>query len=188
MVRSKQLFTGKHLMIIERRNTMNMKEHILAALREQFKRWDELLGGMSEKQITAPHLPSDWSTKDEVSHLWAWQQRSIARLAAATLDREPDYPKWPEELDPNTENVDGINAWIHETTRKFPWSKVYLDWKIGFLRFLELGEKISEKDLLDENKYPWTNGSPLASTLLASYDHHQEHYDGSVLWLDQNKK
>ena len=168
---------------------MNMKEHILAALREQFKRWDELLGSMSEQQITRPHLPSEWSTKDEISHLWAWQQRSIARLAAATLDREPDYPKWPAELDPNSDdNTDKINAWIHETTRKDPWSKVYLDWKIGFLRFLELGEKITEKDLLDEGKYPWMKGSPLAFTLLSCYDHHQEHYDGSIAWLDQSGK
>jgi hypothetical protein len=179
---------SKHLMLIERRITMNMKEHILAALREQFKRWEELLAGMSETQITTPHSPSEWSTKDEISHLWAWQQRSIARLAAATLDREPDYPKWPAELDPNSADVDKLNAWIHETTRKNPWSKVHLDWKIGFLRFLELGEKISEKDLLDAGKYPWMKGSPLAFSLLSSYDHHQEHYDGSVAWLDQNGK
>jgi hypothetical protein len=188
MVTNVQPSASKHLLLIERRATMNMKEHILAALREQFKRWDELLGTMNEKQITTPHLPSEWSTKDEISHLWAWQQRSIARLAAAALERDPEYPKWPEELDPNTDNVDEINAWIHETTKKDPWTKSYLDWKIGFLRFLELGEKISEKDLLDESKYPWMKGSPLAFSLLSSYDHHQEHYDGTVLWLDQNGK
>ncbi len=168
---------------------MTMKEHILAALREQFNRWEILLGYMSEAQVTTPHAPSAWSTKDEISHLWAWQQRSIARLLAATLDREPDFPKWPPELDPNLdENTDKINAWIFETHRIDPWSKVYLDWKIGFLRFLELGEKISEKDLLDSSKYPWMNGSMLALSLLSSYDHHQEHYDTSSAWLDKNGK
>ena len=30
---------------------MNMKEHILAALREQFNRWEELLESLSEEQI-----------------------------------------------------------------------------------------------------------------------------------------
>jgi hypothetical protein len=181
--------TDKRLLLIERRVTMNMKGHILAALREQFNRWEELLAGMSEKQITTPHSPSEWSTRDEISHLWAWQQRSIARLAAASLDREPDYPKWPTELDPDSDaEVDKVNAWIHESTRKDAWSKAHLDWKIGFLRFLELGEKISEKDLLDSGKYPWMKGFPLANTLLACYDHHQEHYDGSVAWLDQNGK
>ena len=33
---------------------MNMKEHILAALQEQYARWEELLAGMDAGQITAP--------------------------------------------------------------------------------------------------------------------------------------
>ena len=48
---------------------MNEKEHILTALRDQFNRWEELLASMSEEQITAPHLPSDWSIKDVIAHL-----------------------------------------------------------------------------------------------------------------------
>ena len=33
---------------------MNMKEHILMALREQFEGWNKLLAGLKEEQITAP--------------------------------------------------------------------------------------------------------------------------------------
>jgi hypothetical protein len=167
---------------------MNMNEHILAALKEQFNRWKGILEPLSEEQITAAHLPSKWSTKDEMAHLWAWQQRSIARLEAGSLDHEPEYPKWPPELDPNAANVDQINDWIFETNRDLPWSKVYLNWKIGYLRFLELGEKISEKDLLNEGRFPWMEGRPLVITMLASYDHHQEHFDGTLDWLRQNTK
>ena len=39
---------------------MNMKEHVLTALREQFEAWEELLASMSEEQITTPLLPSKW--------------------------------------------------------------------------------------------------------------------------------
>jgi hypothetical protein len=56
---------------------MTMKQHILMALREGVDRWQELLAGLSEAQITAPHLYADWSIKDVIAHLWAWQQRSI---------------------------------------------------------------------------------------------------------------
>jgi hypothetical protein len=46
-----------------------------------------------------------------MAHLSAWQKRSIARVAAALLDREPEYPIWPAALDPNLEdNTDPINA------------------------------------------------------------------------------
>jgi hypothetical protein len=166
---------------------MNMKGHILTALRDQFEAWEELLRGMSEEQITTALTPSNWTCKDNIAHLMAWQQRSIARIEAAVSKREPDYPKWPEELDPNIEDVEQINAWIYETYRDQPWSEVHADWKKGFLRFLAIGEKVAEKDLLDSGKYPWMKGIPLAFTLLASYDHHQEHLEKLMEWLEEHR-
>ena len=155
---------------------MNDKQHILTTLRAEFNRWEQLLASLSEEQITAPQLPADWSIKDVIAHLRAWQQRSIARLEAALLNREPEFPKWPAELDPDSEGAtEHINAWIYETYRDQPWSSVHRDWREGFLRFLELGEAIAEKDLLDAGRYPWMEGQPLAFILQASYEHHQEH-------------
>ena len=168
---------------------MNMKGHILTALSEQYDRWEILLNGMLEEQITAPLIPSEWSTKDVMAHLMAWQQRSIARVEAAQLDREPEFPSWLPELDPDEEdNTEQTNAWIYSTYRKQPWTKVHQDWRSGYLRFLEAGERISEKDLLDTGRYPWLKGYPLAYILLASYDHHQEHYEKLLEWLDEQRR
>ena len=157
---------------------MNMQEHILVALREQLNRWEALLATMNEEQITTALLPSVWSTKDVMAHLRAWQQRSIARLEAAQLDREPEFPKWPADLDADSEGgVDRLNAWIYEANRELPWSTVHRNWSQGFLRFLDLGAQISEQDLLDAGRYPWLHGHSLAFILVASYDHHREHLD-----------
>jgi len=157
---------------------MNMKDHIVTALREQFDRWEDLLASLSGEQITAPQMPSDWSTKDVIAHLWAWQKRSIARLEAAIFDREPEFPKWPVEFELESKaGLDKINAWIYETHREQPWTSVYHDWREGFLRFLELSQEIPEKDLLDPQRYPWLGGHPLAFILLVSYDHHREHLE-----------
>ena len=165
---------------------MNMQEHILAALREQLERWEELLATLSEEQVTTPHLPSPWSLKDEIAHLWAWQQRSIARLEAAALDQEPEFPRWPADLDPEAEgDTDPVNAWIYAAYRELPWPKVRRNWAEGFVRLIELGERVSEKDLLDEGRYAWMEGRPLALVLLGTYDHHQEHLEGALAWLWQ---
>jgi hypothetical protein len=166
---------------------MNMQGHILAALREQLDRWEELLATTSEEQVTTPHLPSTWSLKDVIAHLWAWQQRSIARLEAALLDREPEFPRWLPGLDPESEgSTDQTNAWIYAANRELPWSQVHQNWREGFLRFLELGQGVSEKDLLDGGRYPWLQGYPLAFILVASYDHHQEHLDKLLAWLQDH--
>lgn len=167
---------------------MNMKEHILAALREQFDRWEELLANLSDEQILTPLLPSHWSTKDVIAHLMTWQQRSIARLEGALLNRVPEFPKWHSVPDPDSEsNTEKVNTWIYETHHERTWSEVHQDWKDGFLRFLQSGEEISERDLLDPGRYQWLEGQPLAFILFASYDHHQEHLDKLLEWLKEQE-
>ena len=167
---------------------MNMKDHILAALREQFERWEKLLATLTEDQITAPSFDLGWSIKDVISHLWGWQQISVARLEGGTLDREPEFPKWVMELHGVwEENANQTNARIYEINHEQPWSEIYQNWSDGFLRFLELGNKISEKDLLDGDRYSWLNGYSLALILVASYDHHQEHFEKLTNWLQRHE-
>lgn len=157
---------------------MNMKEHILAALKEQFNRWEELLKNLSEEQITTPRFDYDWSIKDVIAHLWAWQQISTARMEAAVYNREPEFPKWTTEVDGDwEENADQTNARIYETNRYKSWSDVYRNWREGFLRLLAAAHPIPEKDLLDASRYSWLDGYSLAFVLVASYDHHQEHLE-----------
>jgi hypothetical protein len=167
---------------------MNDKKQILNMLKEEFNRWEELLGSLSEEQITDPHLPSNLSIKDVIAHLWAWQQRSIARMEAAQHHREPEFPGWPAELHPESaDGLDQVNAWIYETYHDNPWSSVYGDWRAGYLRFLDLGEAIPEKDLLEPGRYAWLEGEPLSLVLQASYDHHHvEHLEPLLAWLRQN--
>jgi hypothetical protein len=163
---------------------MTMKEHILAALREQFESWEELLASLREEQITAPKFGLEWSLKDVMAHLWAWQQISIARMEAGMLDREPEYTQWIMSVGEDwEENADQVNAVIFENNHEKPWPEVYQKWRNGFLQFLELGNNISERDLLNGDKYPWLKGYPLAFILVASYDHHQEHFEKLSEWL-----
>lgn len=155
---------------------MNDKHNILSALREEFDHWEALLASLSESQITAPQLDENWSIKDVIAHLRAWQQRSIARLEAALYQHAPNYPAWPAQFDPEVEDQPhDLNAWLYAQDRDRPWSRVHEEWREGFLRFLELGAAIPERDLLDAGKYLWLEGYALADVLQGSYEHHREH-------------
>lgn len=166
---------------------MNMKDHILAALRELFDRWEELLASLTEGQIITPRFDFDWSIKDVMAHLWAWQQISIARMEGGVRDQEPELPKWVVESIENwEEDSDRVNALTFQKNHNRPWSEIHRIWSDGFRQFLELGEKISERDLLDGDRYPWLKGYPLAFILVASYDHHQEHFEKLTRWLEEN--
>jgi hypothetical protein len=165
---------------------MHMKTHILAALKEEFEQWEAVLAGLSERQISAAPSTGELSIKDEIAHLWAWQQRSIARMEAGLHNRELQLPQWLPDVDPEDEgNTEQINAWIYETYRERPWSVVHQQWREGFLRLLELGAALSEPALLDSSRYPWLDGHALAFVLVASYDHHQEHLEKLLAKIKQ---
>jgi uncharacterized protein (TIGR03083 family) len=166
---------------------MRMKQHILAALREELEGWQALLDALSEAQRSAPLLPSDWTVKDVLAHLMAWQQRSVARVEAALRGSQPAFPHWPGGFDPDTPGgADRANAWIYQTHHGRPWPAVLADWRAGYERFIELSDQVSEIAMLDGDRFPWMNGAPLALVLLASYDHHQEHLEKLEAWLRED--
>jgi hypothetical protein len=168
---------------------MDSKTRMLDRLREEFTRWEELLDGLSEKQITFREGPSASSIKDEIAHLRAWQQISIARLEAAALGSEPDFPEWLEGSDPEDEQkIDSYNARIFDAYRDRSWSQVHGEWKEGFLRFLEVGSAIPYDAMVDAEKFPWLKGYPLLAVLQGSYEHHKEHRESVSGWLHTNRK
>jgi hypothetical protein len=168
---------------------MSDKNQIISMLREEFERWENILGGLSEEQISAPNRIAQLSIKDIVAHLMAWQQRSIARMEAGLDNREPVFPKWPEGVDPEVEDVDQINAWIYQTYCDQPWQSVHEAWREGFLHFLELAEAIPEKDLMEVGRYAWLKDYALSAVLLGSYEHHhEEHLEPLLASLHQNEK
>jgi hypothetical protein len=77
---------------------MTIQEHILAALRAHCERWQDLQAGPSKAQIAAPFLEGGRSIRDQILHLWPWQQASLARMEAALSQREPEFPPWLAEL------------------------------------------------------------------------------------------
>lgn len=163
----------------EGRPITRTKHELLADLREVFRRWEKLLASKSQDEITARRAPEDWSISDVVAHLTAWQQVSIARLEAALLETEPEFPTWLGGVDPflAESNVDDFNSRICAIARDQPWSSVWRGWAAGFIRFLELAEAIPENIMLDTERYPWLRGYALSAVLQGSCEHHQEHLE-----------
>ena len=154
---------------------MTDKAQLLQLLHDEFNAWEALLARLSAAQLTDRSAPGNRSVQDDLGHLWAWQQRSIARMEAARTGGEPAYPNWPAtNTDPDADghSPDQMNAWIFETNRAKTWAQMHAEWRQGFLRFIALAEATPEADLLEKDKYPWLPGYALADVLLGSYEHH----------------
>lgn len=168
---------------------MNDKAQLIQTLREELNRWGELLASLSEEQITAPNRMDEKSIKDILVHLTVWQQISVERMEAARYNRDPEYPKWHPEIDPETnEELARINAQIYTSRREQAWSNVHQEWQERFLHFLELAESTPEKNLMEAGKYTWLGEYPLSAVLLGSYEHHAEHLEPLLTWFQKAGK
>src|ERR1051325_1611160 len=102
-------------------------------------------------------------------------------------DREPGYPKWiVESIENWEEDSNRFNALTFEHHHNKPCPEIFQMWRSGFLYLLELENQISQRDLLDGNRYPWLKGYSLAAILIASYNHHQEHLENLTKWLQEH--
>jgi hypothetical protein len=158
---------------------VNGKKELVANLRTVLADWEALLADAGEADADAPRRSDGWSIKDVIAHLMAWQQISIARLRAAELEAEPEYPSWLEGADPfyAEEHTDPFNARIRQTYHDRPWPTVYRAWKEGFSQFVELAQAVPEDRLFDAGRYPWLEGYALSAVLEGSFEHHREHLE-----------
>jgi hypothetical protein len=154
-------------------------DELINNLKTVFDNWEELLGGMSEEEITTQPGPGKWSVSEVITHLRAWQQISIAHLQAALLNTEPDFPAWLVGADPfyAEDHVDRFNTRIQELQRSQSWPTRHRAWREGFLRLLELAEAVPDSILFDEKRYSWLRGHAVAAVLKGSCEHHEHHLD-----------
>ena len=158
---------------------MSVKEEILAMLREEFERWEALLAELDEAQVTAAQEghSGGLSIKDEIAHLWAWQQITNARLGAALAGEEPRFPGWLQGLEPDAhENLETINGRIYDMNRDKSWADVYGDWREGYLQVMQQADAVPEADLLEKGRYAWLAKHALLAVLDGTYEHHREEH------------
>jgi hypothetical protein len=157
---------------------MAMKAHLLAGLREQFAQWDGRLASLTEAEAEAPRPDGRWSRREEVVHLWGWQQLTLARLTAAAAGGAPQFPAWLDDVPGGWEaDADVVNAALVRCFHDHRWPRVYADWRAGYREVIETAAALAEVDLLDSDRFPWLGEHALAAYLLATYAHHQEHLE-----------
>ena len=159
---------------------MTDKMTAIAMLQEEFSQWEALIAPLDEATLMQKHP----TLRDDLIHLWAWQQLTRARLAAAVSGELPNYPVRPITITPKSEgDLDAINAWIAQTYQGKTWALTYHDWREGFLRCIALAEQIPEHDLVETHihAWMWLGEWSLLASLQGTYEHHHEHREAFLV-------
>ena len=156
---------------------MSSVKDVVDALRIEYKLWQGLLLNCKEKPEDCSQ-DDHWTLKDVLAHLTSWQQITLARLVAARLKEEPEYPAWFPGVDPETdEETNLVNAAIHETYRDQSLAEIKKEWELRFSEILLVCPLISDQEFSEPGRYAWLSDYPLLAVLEGTLEHHREHRD-----------
>src|SRR5882724_11106146 len=91
------------------------KPELLKWLTEEQRKWELLLAAIGESRMDQPGVnrTGNWTMRDMIAHLTAWQRWLVARFQAAVTGQSEPLPQWPANL---TDQND-INTWIYHSNR-----------------------------------------------------------------------
>lgn len=164
------------------------KDELLATLRAERAGWEALLEEVGTARLAAPGVAGDWSVKDVLAHLAAYQRAWGARLRWAATGVPPttremfDVDSLPEDAGTWTE--DQQNAAIHAQYASLAAPVVLAMWRETFDRLTEGVAALPEEDLTTPGRFPWADHRPLAEALAGdTYRHARGHAADVRVWL-----
>lgn len=159
------------------------KTTLLNTIQAERVQFEALIAPLGEAQLSSPTLEGEWSVKDIMAHVAAWEM-ICARWLEEFLRGETPRPS--ERLDMES------NDRIYHEYRDRSLAEVRQLFDTAYQRFLRqvnlLTAAYSEEDLNAAHRFAWTESWPDLSLIAAiadnSYEHYQDHGEQIRRWLD----
>lgn len=124
-----------------------------------------------------------WSVKDAFAHITAWQAKWIDWLLPVVEGKALD-PKGPLHL--GTE-VDEVNVAIFQENASRSWDDIMKESHRLWENLKEIVPQLSESDLTDAKRFPWSNGRSLARRMNVTFHTHPQIHV-TDLYLEHGEK
>jgi hypothetical protein len=153
------------------------KDKLLSRSETGYASIKELLSHMSEAQITRPDAIGDWSIKNFLIHLTAWQWKLLDWLDTLARGASPTLPL-------NTRSVLESNDDFIADFGQRPLQQVLDDFDSTHRKTMQAIEALSEDEL--NRAYDWAAGQALWKVIAAcAYHHYSEHARQFQAYLGQ---
>ncbi|HZY40936.1 MAG TPA: ClbS/DfsB family four-helix bundle protein [Anaerolineae bacterium] len=152
------------------------KAELIQRIETDWMRLQASLDGLSEGQLHTPGVVGEWSIKDILAHITAWQTRLIAAMFKAEKGLIPDTTGADA-------TVDKLNAQWYREMKDRPFDQVWDDLDASYHQILGRLENWSEADLFEPKRFKWMKGEPFERYLAGdSYEHYVEHAEHIKAW------
>jgi hypothetical protein len=156
------------------------KQLAVETIRSERAALETLLEPLSDHEMTQPGFESDWSVKDILAHIAAWERRMVGWIEESLRGETPSRPA------PGTawDDLDRLNEQIYLQNRDRPLDQVRAEFEASYRESLAAIQGLTEEDLMDPQRFEWRRGDPLWHMVAANtWWHYKEHRETIRNWL-----
>ena len=148
------------------------RSEFLAELDREWAKIERICAGMSEAEMVAPGIQGEWSLKDILAHISAWEKYLLDRLGYVMSGQKPHYPviiSW--------DDVHRFNAQVYAENKDRPLPSVMIEFRSLYQGVMTVLEALGD-DLWNQ---PYTYDFPddhitLLQLIWANtIEHYREH-------------
>lgn len=158
----------------------SQKTDLLTAIQEQRAALEELLAELTQAEMVLPGVEGEWSVKDILAHLAAWQEYTLYRLEAALAGRFPEKPPLQ-----GWEEIHAQNQQYFETYRSLSLGEVLYAFRSTYARMVAKVEALDEAFIASKLPEEWFGGRAVHALITANTCWHDaEHTEAIEKWME----
>lgn len=146
------------------------KAVILARMAEERAAFEQTIAGLNATQMTVPRVMDDWTIKDILAHITAWERDLLGWLEMAWRGEALPIPPgggWDAY-------IEEFNARTYTANRDRPLEDVLAEFDAIYARLMDELRALPE-DPADPLWAVWEGGQPPWGLLATFYGHYREH-------------
>ncbi|MDQ2715019.1 MAG: ClbS/DfsB family four-helix bundle protein [Chloroflexota bacterium] len=148
------------------------KAELLERVHRSWAELERSIAQLSDAQLSLPVLSEGWAIKDMLAHLASWERRCTDWIATSLRGETPQRP----EPGVTWDDIDQLNERTFLENRQRSSQEIIAASNATHRRFLEQIQFLSEEDLNNPQRFPWTGGEALVWFIGSnSYEHYKDH-------------
>jgi hypothetical protein len=150
----------------------NRKTELLAELDQEWANIERVCAALNENEMLAPGVQEEWSVKDILVHISAWEKYLLDRLGYVMTGQHPQYPVMTTWND-----VHRFNAQVYAENKDRPLASVVIEFRSLYRGVMTVLEALDDKMLDQPYSYDFPDDQLTLLQLVKAntYEHYREH-------------
>jgi hypothetical protein len=153
-------------------NDTTIKIELLAELDQEWANIERICAGLSEAEMLDPGVEGEWSVKDILCHLSAWEKYLLDRLGLVMTGQTPQYPTMT-----SWDDVHLFNAQVYADNKDRPLTSVIIEFRNLYRGVMTVLEALSDTQLTQPYCYDFPDDALTLLQLIRANtcEHFHEH-------------